>query len=72
MSEKYVNNTDLKKPPTAGSPAVAPAAGAPLYDLIELFYFAYRDFVSDADRLLVCDERGQTIDGDQILALIAR
>ena len=26
----------------------------------------------DADRLLVCDERGQTIDGDQILALIAR
>ena len=52
MSEKYVNNTDLKKPPTAGSSAHAPAAGAPLYDLIELFYFAYRDFVSDADRLL--------------------
>src|ERR1700761_7091318 len=24
----------------------------PLYDLIELFFFAYRDFVGDADRLL--------------------
>ncbi|MGD1036722.1 MAG: helix-turn-helix domain-containing protein [Roseiarcus sp.] len=27
--------------------------GAPMYDLIELLYFAYRDFVGDADRLLV-------------------
>jgi DNA-binding MarR family transcriptional regulator len=26
--------------------------GAPIYELIELFYFAYRDFVGDADRLL--------------------
>jgi DNA-binding MarR family transcriptional regulator len=26
--------------------------GAPMYDMIELFYFAYRDFVGDADRLL--------------------
>ncbi len=25
---------------------------APMYDLIELFYFAYRQFVGDADRLL--------------------
>ena len=25
---------------------------APMYDLIELFFFAYRDFVGDADRLL--------------------
>ena len=30
----------------------AAPAGAPMYDLIELFYFAYRDFVGDADRLL--------------------
>ena len=28
------------------------AAAAPMYDLIELFFFAYRDFVGDADRLL--------------------
>jgi DNA-binding MarR family transcriptional regulator len=27
-------------------------AAAPMYDLIELFFFAYRDFVGDADRLL--------------------
>jgi DNA-binding MarR family transcriptional regulator len=26
--------------------------GAPMYELIELFFFAYRDFVGDADRLL--------------------
>jgi len=29
-----------------------PGADAPMYDLIELFFFAYRDFVADADRLL--------------------
>ena len=28
------------------------AGDAPMYDLIELFFFAYRDFVGDADRLL--------------------
>ena len=28
------------------------ANSAPMYDLIELFFFAYRDFVGDADRLL--------------------
>ena len=26
--------------------------GEPMFDLIELFFFAYRDFVGDADRLL--------------------
>jgi DNA-binding MarR family transcriptional regulator len=31
----------------------APAGDVtPMFDLIELFYFAYRDFVGDADRLL--------------------
>src|SRR5579862_9672391 len=29
-----------------------PANATPMYDLIELFFFAYRDFVGDADRLL--------------------
>jgi DNA-binding MarR family transcriptional regulator len=40
-------------------PALAPAvqaetseADGPAYDLIELFFFAYRDFVSDPDRIL--------------------
>jgi DNA-binding MarR family transcriptional regulator len=30
----------------------ADRAGDPKFDLIELFFFAYRDFVGDADRLL--------------------
>ena len=30
----------------------ADASGDPKFDLIELFFFAYRDFVGDADRLL--------------------
>jgi DNA-binding MarR family transcriptional regulator len=32
--------------------ARSPDDEAPLYELIELFFFAYRDFVGDADRLL--------------------
>jgi DNA-binding MarR family transcriptional regulator len=32
--------------------ALAEAESPPMYDMIELFYFAYRDFVGDADRLL--------------------
>jgi len=31
---------------------MAEAGGAPMYDLIELMFFAYRDFVGDADHLL--------------------
>jgi DNA-binding MarR family transcriptional regulator len=40
---------------TSARPSPRPASereAAPMYDLIELFYFAYRDFVGDADRLL--------------------
>lgn len=33
-----------------------PHSELPIYDLIELFFFAYRDFVSDPDRIL--DEYG--------------
>jgi DNA-binding MarR family transcriptional regulator len=36
----------------------APAA-RPAYDLIELFFFAYRDFVSDPDRILAEYEFGR-------------
>jgi len=35
-----------------GEDCSPPKEGAPMYDLIELFYFAYRDFVGDADRIL--------------------
>jgi DNA-binding MarR family transcriptional regulator len=35
------------------APAAQPGPGEePMYELIELFFFAYRDFVGDADRLL--------------------
>jgi DNA-binding MarR family transcriptional regulator len=46
----------MSEPPRASvrGPARFASAGeeAPMYDLIELLYFAYRDFVGDADRLL--------------------
>ena len=35
-----------------GEAAEAGPDGGPAYDLIEQFFFAYRDFVTDADRLL--------------------
>ncbi|WP_413771058.1 MarR family winged helix-turn-helix transcriptional regulator [Lichenihabitans sp. PAMC28606] len=33
-------------------PTVSARAASPMFDLIELLFFAYRDFVGDADRLL--------------------
>ena len=42
-------SSDVSKP----APAAQPRRGEePMYELIELFFFAYRDFVGDADRLL--------------------
>src|SRR5258708_4633339 len=43
-----------KEVPTAAKLALAEIGGepAPMFDLIELLFFAYRDFVGDADRLL--------------------
>jgi DNA-binding MarR family transcriptional regulator len=40
------------KPAQKAADATADPAPAPAYDLIELLFFAYRDFVGDADRLL--------------------
>lgn len=37
---------------TGLSEARAPVCAAPMYDVIELLFFAYRDFVSDPDRVL--------------------
>jgi len=39
------------EPPQPDVSGAAPPM-EPMFDLIELFYFAYRDFVGDADRLL--------------------
>jgi DNA-binding MarR family transcriptional regulator len=37
---------------TAAQPAGTAAEGEPIWDLIELLFFAYRDFVSDPDHVL--------------------
>jgi DNA-binding MarR family transcriptional regulator len=47
--------TTAGKPRSAGTAADsirAPALGEPYFDLIELLFFAYRDFVGDADEVL--------------------
>lgn len=53
---KYVNMADINATAASGHPAVAdpPALDQrePTWDLIELLFFAYRDFVSDADDVL--------------------
>src|ERR1700733_111902 len=43
---------EIEMSPLAETRANLAPEAAPMYDLIELFYFAYRDFVGDADRLL--------------------
>jgi DNA-binding MarR family transcriptional regulator len=46
-------NIALQKRVRLSLESVAPVtAPGPMFDLIELFFFAYRDFVGDADRLL--------------------
>lgn len=42
----------LSHPPTAAQPAGRDEDDGGVLDLVELFFFAYRDFVGDADRLL--------------------
>ncbi len=51
--------------------ALSPAAkGEPLYGLIELMFFAYRDFVEDADRVLAGDGFGRA--HHRVLYFVAR
>src|SRR6516165_8764269 len=59
-ARKYVNIADLmpnisimrSSRSTATAVDAASAAGEPYFDLIELLFFAYRDFVSDPDEVL--------------------
>jgi DNA-binding MarR family transcriptional regulator len=44
--------TPLRDRPDTTDPAPARPAGEPVWDLIELLFFAYRDFVGDADDAL--------------------
>jgi hypothetical protein len=48
-----ISITTASKPRSAAATAEpAPELGAPYFDLIELLFFAYRDFVGDADEVL--------------------
>jgi DNA-binding MarR family transcriptional regulator len=47
MNQALQANPHLRRPPGKDAAGVAP-----MFDMIELFFFAYRDFVGDADRLL--------------------
>jgi DNA-binding MarR family transcriptional regulator len=54
INPKYVNMTDIIFSSTAKRQAVPDSSPArePIWDLIELLFFAYRDFVSDPDHVL--------------------
>src|SRR5580698_7586986 len=48
-----ISITTARKPRSAAEPVeAAPAAQEPCWDLIELLFFAYRDFVGDPDEVL--------------------
>jgi DNA-binding MarR family transcriptional regulator len=50
MGTAIDTKADSESPPDRPEPPNG--VKTPMYDLIELFFFAYRDFVGDADRLL--------------------
>ncbi|MBB4039154.1 DNA-binding MarR family transcriptional regulator [Microvirga flocculans] len=56
----------MKSPPSGKDTLAEP----PTYDLIELFFFAYRDFVSDPDRIL--DEYGFGRAHHRVLHFVSR
>jgi DNA-binding MarR family transcriptional regulator len=49
IQKKYVNMTDINPAMQKGDPSLSASEAA---DLVEMLFFAYRDFVSDADHLL--------------------
>src|SRR5437660_6179361 len=60
LNPRYVNMTDINASGTPGDPdskgadgtSAAPRTGEMRWDIIELLFFAYRDFVGDADHEL--------------------
>ena len=50
MADFGITTASKLRPVSAPKPA--PEAGQPCWDLIELFFFAYRDFVGDPDEVL--------------------
>lgn len=47
-----LNSPAIKQRPPALDPQDSAPAGEPMWDIIELLFFAYRDFVSDPDEVL--------------------
>jgi DNA-binding MarR family transcriptional regulator len=47
-----INFPAIEDPPTAAPGSRVRPSGEPIWDLIELLFFAYRDFVSDPDEVL--------------------
>jgi DNA-binding MarR family transcriptional regulator len=47
-----INLTSVKRQSAAVGPAEPGPAGEPLWEIIELLFFAYRDFVGDPDHVL--------------------
>ena len=47
-----ISITTASKPRAVPAVETAPASGEPYFDLIELLFFAYRDFVGDPDEVL--------------------
>jgi DNA-binding MarR family transcriptional regulator len=53
MADISITATDKRRAAASGQPASEAApAGEPYFDLIELLFFAYRDFVGDPDEVL--------------------
>ena len=54
IKPKYVNMPDIivTERPTSPDPESTTPAGEPAWDVIELLFFAYRDFVGDPDGVL--------------------
>ena len=55
MNSRYVNRVDINfsvRAAEQGAPPSAEARPALRWDIIELLFFAYRDFVGDADQVL--------------------
>jgi DNA-binding MarR family transcriptional regulator len=55
IKPKYVNMADViisADRPVPGDAGTSPALDEPIWDVIELLFFAYRDFVSDPDEVL--------------------
>jgi DNA-binding MarR family transcriptional regulator len=47
-----LNSSSLRQRPPAGEPPDSGPSGEPAWEIIELLFFAYRDFVSDPDEVL--------------------